>query len=95
MIVKLDCTWRKMIGVSEVDLTLVRKLRSHTCSRPRRKAKPLLDHPVSLMKPVKTADGVAWTGAQAASAMIVATTVEILIRAKVAVIRSRMRTRKI
>lgn len=47
------------------------------------------------MKPVKTKDGVAWTGAQAASAMIVATTVEMLMRAKVAVIRSRMRTRKI
>ena len=66
-----------------------------TCSKPRRKANPLLDHPVSLMKPVKTKDGVAWTGAQAARAMIVATTVEMLIRAKVAVIRSRMRTRKI
>jgi len=62
--------------------------------RPRRKTKPLLDHPVSLRKPVNTNFGVDFTGAQTARAIIVATTEEIFTMAKVTVNRSRIAMRK-
>lgn len=65
------------------------------CSRPSKKTKPLLDQPVSLMKPEKTNFGVAWTGVQAARAMMVAMTVQMLMMAKEVVMRSKTRTKKI